>query len=1342
MDSTLNISRSLDNSLSMINQSISAKDSLDLSGKMLDRYFAADDSFPTLLDKMQITKTDSTSSQSVSGCTEYDYPKESLGMPSITPLKSRHKIPLPGALLEQWNDAQNFHRKMGIFPSINRVWVTIDQEFFLWDYTEGTDLSYFDGMNSTIFAVALVQPKPNVFQAHIKHLLVLATGLNIAILGVTFKKVTGVDGKTVEQLELTTDTIYEVPTEGVITSKIVGTDSGRIFLASEDGNLFEIDYWKDLGWFSIGNGRRCKKICHSTGTLSYILPSFLTHAITEPSAIIEIAVDNTRHILYTLSENSSIVMYDLGSDGKSTSRIVSLSHSNLEHHVSKLLRTIEIAQITILSSIKIIEETESPNVHLLVVSKSGFRLYFSTGAISSSNTRPFTLQLVHIRLPPGYNRVIGESKPSSVQHVLYNRGTIIMACNTDITNYRPMLWCISPDEYAFSYNFSERYFITDLDVCPLTLDNIGPNLLVYNDPSLPQPPLIVRQQFENRQEYITLAPQGLEIFEMLRPYDTLCELLASSQGSETDAIKTYFKNFTDNQACVACLTIICDQSLKNIKIKEYATRAFFTHGGEPKLVTENLHESLHELTRVPQNNSFRSSNFSTLPIPPSSMPTFIKNQTNITHLPFESTSVRYSSKHNGLYLFVSRLLRPLWNIKAVNMEITDGKAYIVNTVSPDDCLYVASHLQTLHSFMNNYSKMLANYSRIPLDTSRRTAIQDAHQSESKSIECLKQLVVSSAEVFNLWKLLSEHQFYTIANELIDHEQRVLQNITFRELILSHQELCQTLVQKLLNTYLNENSSVESISTKLRQVCPSIYHSEDAACTKASEMIKLAQSTVNEDERKRILYKSLLVLKEVAPKFNLTSVCLQYTNCAYMEGVYQMCKECAKKVDPKNLGGHYFVNNLVLDTDGPGYGAYMLRLNIYKEISTSLDYLYSIMVKNPSVIIPTRPNLIPGILENSALTSEQSSNLISELIKLCISCDDEIMHTVVYKWMIDKKLIKETIEMGHHSLEKFLLAQSRCDDNNNYIKDVLCRYYEYNGNYNEAAEILASLAKRPKSGLTLSDRLMYLGRAMACLRSKKLSTPALNVTSLRDVEDLLQVAEIQKMILDLLLSSQIDGKADIIDKLNSCLFTLGELYSNFAEPHSLWEAQLAILQLSNHDDRELVNQIWENILLKVVEDCGDIGEHNKMTIALEKIKSLANSHPINSSTFDLEYVTTMLEYLNCNLGGDLESVYTTMLTIGAPIESLITIYKKIYSTNDPRWQKTSELHILEVIMSLARYYLQNVDLWPSGMQRRSIAVNLFDLLVICQNMLYSRFAHSPLIEGVIAIKTELDNIIKN
>lgn len=53
-------------------------------------------------------------------------------------------------------------------------------------------------MNSTIFAVALVPPKPNVFQPHIKHLLVLATGITISILGITFNKVIGVDGNFIE----------------------------------------------------------------------------------------------------------------------------------------------------------------------------------------------------------------------------------------------------------------------------------------------------------------------------------------------------------------------------------------------------------------------------------------------------------------------------------------------------------------------------------------------------------------------------------------------------------------------------------------------------------------------------------------------------------------------------------------------------------------------------------------------------------------------------------------------------------------------------------------------------------------------------------------------------------------------------------------------------------------------------------------------------------------------------------------------------------------------------------------------------------------------------------------
>lgn len=51
----MNISRSMENSsVSITNQSITTKESLELSGKMLDKYFSLDDSYPTLIDKMHI----------------------------------------------------------------------------------------------------------------------------------------------------------------------------------------------------------------------------------------------------------------------------------------------------------------------------------------------------------------------------------------------------------------------------------------------------------------------------------------------------------------------------------------------------------------------------------------------------------------------------------------------------------------------------------------------------------------------------------------------------------------------------------------------------------------------------------------------------------------------------------------------------------------------------------------------------------------------------------------------------------------------------------------------------------------------------------------------------------------------------------------------------------------------------------------------------------------------------------------------------------------------------------------------------------------------------------------
>lgn len=54
---------------------------------------------------------------------------------------------------------------------------------------------------------------------------------------------------------------------------------------------------------------------------------------------------------------------------------------------------------------------------------------------------------------------------------------------------------------------------------------------------------------------------------------------------------------------------------------------------------------------------------------------------------------------------------------------------------------------------------------------------------------------------------------------------------YRDLILSRADTCDLFIVALINTYLNDNASVGSISEKLRDVCPNLYRHEAAVSHK-------------------------------------------------------------------------------------------------------------------------------------------------------------------------------------------------------------------------------------------------------------------------------------------------------------------------------------------------------------------------------------------------------------------------------------------------------------------------------------------------------------------------------
>ena len=62
--------------------------------------------------------------------------------------------------------------------------------------------------------------------------------------------------------------------------------------------------------------------------------------------LLQIEIDNSRHIVYTLSEKGTVSVYDLGQDGKSTTKIISMSHNNI---INAALQVAKLVYITHLS---------------------------------------------------------------------------------------------------------------------------------------------------------------------------------------------------------------------------------------------------------------------------------------------------------------------------------------------------------------------------------------------------------------------------------------------------------------------------------------------------------------------------------------------------------------------------------------------------------------------------------------------------------------------------------------------------------------------------------------------------------------------------------------------------------------------------------------------------------------------------------------------------------------------------------------------------------------------------------------------------------------------------------
>jgi len=55
------------------------------------------------------------------------------------------------------------------------------------------------------------------------------------------------------------------------------------------------------------------------------------------------------------------------------------------------------------------------------------------------------------------------------------------------------------------------------------------------------------------------------------------------------------------------------------------------------------------------------------------------------------------------------------------------------------------------------------------------------------------------------------------------------------------QMCASLITCLVNRYLDDNATIDVINVKLREVCPMLYSSDDAICSKVIYMLENRKS---------------------------------------------------------------------------------------------------------------------------------------------------------------------------------------------------------------------------------------------------------------------------------------------------------------------------------------------------------------------------------------------------------------------------------------------------------------------------------------------------------------------
>ncbi|PQE28872.1 non-repetitive nucleoporin protein [Rutstroemia sp. NJR-2017a BBW] len=792
------------------------------------------------------------------------------------PFQKTRMYDIPDTIYTQYNEAA-VSTQMGLFAELNHSWVAIDNALYLWDYTNPNPvLKGFEEQPNTITSVKLVVPRKGVFIPAITHLVVVATRQEIILLGVADT----VDEHGNRNLELYR-TGMSLAIKGIDVTAIEGSAAtGRIFFAGQGNEVYELTYQNEDRWFS----SKCGKINHTSPGYTSLVPTIWGSKAAEH--VIEMVVDDTRRLLYTLSTESTIRTFHMDSP-TTLNQVIEKKRQECLRDISHMITASPLlsSQMRIVS-ISPISAKEGTKLHLMATTTSGCRLYLSATrgygyGFGTGQGAPQSMQVQHIRFPPRLDRIAprpyqgsepaietaSEALVHSRKGIRYPPGFFFCFVAKEARGGSDALFLSAPDTgriaaQARDMNSQQgsRYYESAywLDMGGRA-EAIG---LVTKPFAASEQPLgfgneLATQYDLPSQEVAIMTDSGVHIIRRRRLVDIFAAAIRNGgdEGLENE-IKKFIRQYGRGEATATALAVACGQGndaspagemrptrIVDPETVEAARRAFVEHGGRPSidqnLVTEGSAQAID--------------------------------------------NVRPSSRHEGLALYMARLIRGLWKAPVMKMVDVNGLISIKPTIDAKKLGTVQDALMQLGRFLDSNKSFIEGLSG-PEGLNRATSQQEdiALQGEHQALHSLQTLNTSIIEGISFVQMFFEERVDDIWVSLDDTHKQQLRELTFELLFSSNtgKDLAKVLVKQIVNRNIAQGSNVDTVAEALRRRCGSFCSPDDVIIFKAQEQLQRAHNVgPNSDHGRTLLNESLRLFQEVAGVLsfdNLYNACSTYS----------------------------------------------------------------------------------------------------------------------------------------------------------------------------------------------------------------------------------------------------------------------------------------------------------------------------------------------------------------------------------------------------------------------------------------------------------------------------------